>query len=65
MHLNIEMKNYIDLIDQTIEFPTREFNINDVINTPYDTQSMQPALFCANSYNQMINETSEWLNKIS
>ncbi|MHA8053522.1 type III PLP-dependent enzyme domain-containing protein [Aquirufa sp. Wall-65K1] len=23
------MKNYIDLIDQTIEFPTREFNINE------------------------------------
>ena len=23
------MKNYVDLIDQTIEFPTREFNINE------------------------------------
>ena len=44
--------------------PHQEFNIQDIINTPYDTQHMQPALFCANSYNQMIDETSEWLSKI-
>lgn len=47
------------------DVPHRPFNITDIINTPYDTQSMQPALFCANSYNQIIDETSEWLNKIS
>lgn len=46
------------------DVPHREFDINDIINTPYDTQHMQPALFCANSYNQMIDETSEWLYKI-
>ena len=44
--------------------PHRPFNITDIINTPYDTQHMQPALFCANSYNQMIDETAEWLQKI-
>lgn len=44
--------------------PHRHFNITDIINTPYDTQHMQPALFCADSYDHMLNETSEWLTNI-
>ena len=45
--------------------PRAEFSIKDIINTPYDTQHMQPILFCANSYEQLKEETCNWLEKIN
>ena len=45
--------------------PHAEFSIKDIVNTPYDTQHMQPILFCANSYEQLKEETCNWLEKIN
>lgn len=41
-----------------------KFCIKDIIETPYDTENMQPVLFCAESYEEMKEETYNWLEKI-
>lgn len=44
--------------------PVTKFSIEDIINTPYDTDHMQPVLFCADSYEEMKEKTCNWLEKI-
>ena len=50
-------------LNQINTVSTRQFNIKDIVSTTYDTEHLQPTLFCANSYEQMRDEILEWLER--
>ena len=41
----------------------RPFDIKEIINTPYDTQSQHMKLFCAESFDQAVSQTIEYLER--
>lgn len=50
-------------LEQINSVPLRSFCVQDIISTPYDTMHMQPALFCAESYNEMKSGIKTWINE--
>ena len=44
------------------EIDRRPFNIDEIIETPYDTQNQHEKLFCANSFSDAMGQTVEYLN---
>ena len=51
-------------IEQIGAVPLKDFCIQDIITTPYNTTQLQPTLFCAPSYTFMRDEISKWLKKV-
>jgi phenylalanine-4-hydroxylase len=51
-------------IEQIDRVPLRDFCIQDIIATPYNTTDLQPTLFCAPSYSIMHEEISSWIKKV-
>jgi phenylalanine-4-hydroxylase len=43
------------------QVPLRNFDIEEMKNTPYDTMNPQPFLFVAESYDQFVTETIAYL----
>jgi phenylalanine-4-hydroxylase len=46
------------------DIPTREFNIEDMENTSYDTMNPQPFIFCAKSFSHVIEDLTEHLHDL-
>lgn len=49
-------------LSSVCDIPTKPFHIPTMINTSYDTMNPQPFLFCAPSFDFMINELTLYLN---
>lgn len=50
-------------LEQINRVSLRSFCVQDIISTPYDTMHMQPALFCAESYNEMKSGIKTWISE--
>jgi phenylalanine-4-hydroxylase len=44
--------------------PLRDFCVQDIIDTDYNTSHMQPSLYCASSYSFMKEEITRWIRSV-
>ena len=54
----------IDELSNIDSIEHRPFDIEEIISTPYDTQSQHVKLFCAESFDQAVSQTAHYLEFI-
>jgi len=55
----------VDELSSIRQVPLRNFDIEEMKNTPYDTMNPQPLLFCATDFQQVVRELTAYLTPLS